>query len=88
MALKQDGVHFTPCPKHDHKIEGVYVIWDFFLNGVRVSKPLLASATHLYPNTDRVPLPPGFSRSPHQEHNIPALKLYNSVIDLKNRLEL
>ena len=26
MALKQDGVHFTPCPKHDHKIEGGYVI--------------------------------------------------------------
>ena len=30
MALKQDGVHFTPCPKHDHKIEGVHVIWDCF----------------------------------------------------------
>ena len=26
MALKQDGVRFTPCPIHDHKIEGVYVI--------------------------------------------------------------
>ena len=26
MALKQDGVHFTPCPEHDHKIEGGYVI--------------------------------------------------------------
>ena len=35
-----------------------------------------------------VDYPPGFSRSPHQEHNIPALKLGNSVIELKNRLEL
>ena len=23
MAIKQDGVHFTPCPKKGHKIEGV-----------------------------------------------------------------
>ena len=75
MALKQDGVHFTPCPKHDHKIEGGYVIKNFFF---------LNTYTQIWSSTP----PPGFTRSPHQEHNIPALKLGNSVIDLKNRLGL